>query len=142
MAARLPLKSSSLPFIWNVSARVGPGTENPNNSTDVELLKVLLAILMNQPQIAKFGISGNSLRPTRDGKFDTILGFWIYRMQQLGSANLDGIVSPAKGVNFAANSPWVIVSFNDYARQADAAVWQSLSKNTSLSAQLRAELSR
>ena len=64
MAARLPLKGGPLPFIWNVSARVGPGEDNPNLSTDVELVKVLLAIALTQPWIARFGLKGNSIPVT------------------------------------------------------------------------------
>jgi hypothetical protein len=143
MAARLPLHSGSLPFIWNVSSRVGPSTDEPNNPTDVELLKVLLVMAMSTPQIAKFGLKGNSLQPSRDGVFDPILGFWIFRMQQLGRhPGGDGVASPARGAAFAPGSPWVIFSFNEFARQSDPELWEKLPNNISLSGALRAELSR
>jgi hypothetical protein len=80
---------------------------------------------------------------TRGSTFDTVLGFWIFRLQQLGKhTGGDGIASPARGANFAPNSPWVIVSFNDFARQADRELWERLPSNNTLSPQLRAELSR
>lgn len=85
MAARLKLNGGPLPFIWNISARVGPGSDNPNLPTDVELLKVLLVMALNDPAIARFGLKGNSIRPERGGTFDTVLGFWIFRFQQLGN---------------------------------------------------------
>jgi hypothetical protein len=143
MAARLPLVGAPLPFIWNVSARVGPGVDNPNLPTDVELMKVLLAIALTQPSVARFGLKGTSIPVTRGGTFDTVLGFWIFRFQQLGKhPGGDGIASPAHGAFFAPNSPWVIFSFNDFARQADRELWERLPSNNTLSPQLRAELSR
>lgn len=143
MAARLKLNGGPLPFIWNISARVGPGSDNPNLPTDVELLKVLLVMALNDPAIARFGLKGNSIRPERGGTFDTVLGFWIFRFQQLGKhPGGDGIASPARGAFFAPNSPWVIFSFNDLARRPDRELWEKLPNNTSLSPALRAELSR
>ena len=64
-------------------------------------------------------------------------------MQQLGKhAGGDGVASPARGAAFAPGSPWVIFSFNDFARQSDRELWEKLPNNNSLSASLRAELSR
>ena len=143
MAARLKLSSGKLPFIWNVSAKVGPGSENPNNPTDVELMKILLVMALELPSVVRFGLKGRSLQPQRDSQFDPILGFWIYRFQQLGKhPGGDGIASPARGVSFAPGTPWVIFSFNEFARQADEELWQKLPQNSTLSPQLRAELSR
>ncbi len=142
MAARLKLNSPKLPFIWNVSAKVGPGRENPNNPTDVELMKVLLVIALQLPSVTSFGIKGNSIQPPRDSNFDPVLGFWIYRFQQIGHHPAgDGVASPARGITFAPGNPWVIVTFNDFARQADPDLWEGLPRNNSISAQLRAELS-
>jgi len=143
MAARLKLTSGKLPFIWNVSARVGPGADNPNNATDVELMKVLLVMALQLPSVVGFGLKGRSLQPQRDSQFDPILGFWIYRFQQIGRhPGGDGIASPARGVTFAPGTPWVIFTFNDFARQADQQLWERLPQNNTLSAPLRAELSR
>jgi hypothetical protein len=142
MAARLILKGAKLPFIWNVSARVGPGTDNPNNPTDVELMKTLLVLALGVPSVGKFGLKGNSLRPPKDGQFDPILGFWIFRLQQLGRHTGDGIASPARGVSFAPGNPWVIFTFNEFASEADRELWENLDRNKTISAPLRAELSR
>ena len=143
MAAKLKLTSGKLPFIWNVSAKVGPNSDNPNNPTDVELMKVLLVMALNAPQVATFGIHGTSLAVSKEPKFDPILGFWIFRFQQLGKHPVfDGIASPAHGVTFAPGTPWVVFTFNEFARQSDPEVWEGLPRNQTLSAPLRAELSR
>ena len=100
MAARLKLTSGTLPFIWNVSAKVGPTSDCANRATDVELMKLLLVMALNHPGVRKFGINGTSLPPPRDRQFDPILGFWIFRLQQLGkNPVMDGIASPALGTS-------------------------------------------
>jgi hypothetical protein len=142
MAARLDLRGGKLPFIWNVSNKVGPNADLPNNPTDVELMKVLLVMALRAPRVAKFGINGKSIDVTRDPVFDTTLGFWIFRFQQLGAhPTQDGVASPARGVTYAPGTPWVIFSFNEFARESDPELWEALSRNNSLSAALRAELS-
>jgi hypothetical protein len=141
MAARLDLRGGKLPFIWNVSSKVGPNADQTNAATDVELLKVLLAMALNAPQVARFGIKGNSIPVTRDPVFDTTLGFWIFRFQQLGAhPTQDGVASPARGLVYAPGTPWVIFTFNDFARQSDPEVWEGLPRVNALSPALRAEL--
>ncbi|MBP8308731.1 MAG: hypothetical protein KAY46_15770 [Burkholderiaceae bacterium] len=143
MAARLNIRNSpSLPHIWNVSQRVGPGSDDPNLGTDVQLLNALVAIALGHPQIKRFGINGDSPTPSRGTKFDPVLGFWIFRIQQLGAQPGDGVASPARGINFGPGSPWVVVTINRFAKEADPDLWASLDRNTFLSPQLRAELSR
>ena len=143
MAARLVLKSPTLPFIWNVSGKVGPGRDNPNLPTDVELMKTLLVIALTLPGIAKFGLNGDFIQPPHNGRFDPILGFWIFRLQQIGKhPTSDGVASTARGINFAPGNPWVIVTFNDLARQADQELWEGLPRSGSISPALRAELLR
>jgi hypothetical protein len=143
MAAKLVLKSGKLPHIWNVSARVGPGSDEPNTGTDVELLNTLVVIAMGHPAIKRFGIKGNAITPNRATVFDPILGFWIFRFQQIGKHPAsDGVASPARGVSFAPGQPWVVVTINEFAREADLDLWTSLNRNTNVSAGLRAELSR
>jgi len=142
MAARLQLTGGKLPFIWNVSAKVGPNSDSPNGSTDVELMKVLLAMALRHPTLAKFGINGRSLDVSREPVFDPILGFWIFRLQQLGQHPVvDGIASPARGATFAPGTPWVIFTFNDFARQTDPELWEALPRNNFISPALRDELS-
>ena len=106
-------------------------------------MKVLLVMALNAPQVATFGIHGTSLAVSKEPKFDPILGFWIFRFQQLGKHPVfDGIASPAHGVAFAPGTPWVVFTFNEFARQSDPEVWERLPRNQTLSAPLRAELSR
>ncbi|MET3900953.1 hypothetical protein ABIB57_004921 [Devosia sp. UYZn731] len=141
MAAKLQLQSRDMPFLYNVSDRVGPGG-CPNRPTDVELLKVLLVIGQRSPQL-QVAINGSKMQPNRDTIFDPILGFYIFRMQQLGKMSVvDGVASPAKGANFAPGTPWVVYWFNYYAKLADPALWESLPRNRTLSPSLAAELSR
>jgi len=143
MAARLKLTSGKLPFIWNVSARVGPGSDCANNATDVELMKVLLVIALNHPSVRNFGIKGTSIVPPRNSQFDPILGFWIYRFQQLGKTPvIDGIASPARGTFYAPATPWVIFWFNEFAKEVDEQLWLNLPRNVTIGPELRAELSR
>ena len=144
MAARLVLRgSAALPHIWNVSARVGPGFDEPNNATDVELLNALLGMALRHPSIARFGIKGESPIPSRGPNFDPVLGFWIFRFQQLERhPSGDGVASPARGTNFAPGTPWVIVSFNRLAKESDPQTWATLNLNPNITQQLRAELSR
>ncbi|WP_274628785.1 hypothetical protein [Arvimicrobium flavum] len=144
MAARLPLMSGTLPFLWNISARVGPSSDCPNGSTDIELMKLLLIMAQGHPQVSKFGIAnGNQLPPPRDTQYDAILGFWIFRFQQLGKMPVvDGFASPARGATFAPGSPWVIGWFNHFARETDPELWNNLPNNTTVSPALKAELTR
>jgi len=143
MAAKLVLKGGKLPHIWNVSQRVGPGSDDPNLPTDVELMNTLVVIAMGHPGVQRFGIKGNAIKPNRTTVFDPILGFWIFRFQQIGRHPAsDGVASPARGVSFAPGQPWVIVTINEFAREADLDLWTNLHRNTNVSAGLRAELSR
>lgn len=143
MAAKLLLKGGKLPHIWNVSQRVGPGFSEPNLATDVELLNTLVVIAMGHPSIQRFGIKGNAIKPNRTTVFDPILGFWIFRFQQIDKQPAsDGVASPARGFSFAPGHPWVIVTINQYAREADLDLWTNLNRNKHVSAALRAELSR
>lgn len=143
MAARLQLTGSKLPFIWNVSAKVGPNADNPNGPTDVELLKLLLVTALGGPRVSQFGIKGKSVPVTREPVFDTTLGFWVFRFQQLGKhSTMDGIASPARGTTYAQGTPWVIFTFNEFAREADPELWEGLPRNSSVSGALRAELTR
>lgn len=54
MAAKLVLKGGKLPHIWNVSQRVGPGSDDPNLPTDVELMNTLVVIAMGHPGVQRF----------------------------------------------------------------------------------------
>ncbi|WNJ92093.1 hypothetical protein [Bosea sp. 685] len=142
MAQKLLLKGT-LPFIWNVTNRVGPNFNEPNLQTDVELLNTLCVMFQRHPKVKQFGIKGKSLPISREGIFDTTLAFWIFRMQQIDKqAASDGVVSPARGTSFAPSQPWTIVTFNRYAREAEPEMWANLNRNPFISAALRTELSR
>lgn len=144
MAAKLVLKGGTLPHIWNVSSRVGPGSSEPNLATDVELLGVLVVMALDHPGVKRFGIKGQLMPPTPHSSiFDPILGFWLFRFQQIGKHQAtDGVASPARGMHFAPGHQWVVVTLNEYAREANPELWAVLNRNNTLSAALRAELSR
>ena len=55
---------------------------------------------------------------------------------------MDGIASPARGASYAPGTPWVIFTFNNFAREADPELWENLPLNGTVSAALRAELAR
>ncbi len=96
---------------------------------------------LRHPSVARFGIKGNLIAPNRGGVLDPILGFWIFRFQQIGlHPASDGTASPARGQFYAPGMPWVIVTINEYAREADPVLWETLDKNPNISAGLRTEL--
>jgi hypothetical protein len=143
MAAKLVIKGGKLPHVWNVSSRVGPGSNEPNSATDVELLNVLVAMALDHPGVKQFGIKGQLIRPNHSSVFDPILGFWLFRFQQIGRHQAtDGVASPARGMHFAPGHEWVVVTLNEYAHEANPELWAVLNRNNTLSAGLRAELSR
>lgn len=142
MAQKLILNGGPLPFIWNVSGRVGPNQGEPNRPTDVELVSALCGLFQTHPQVVRFGINGTRVPLSRGAVFDTTLAFWIFRMQQIDAgAVIDGVVSPAHGTAYARGQHWTIVTFNRLAREANQAGWETLDRNTFLSQALRAELS-
>jgi hypothetical protein len=93
--------------------------------------------------VKNFGIKGQLIRTNQSTVFDPILGFWLFRFQQIGRhPATDGVASPARGLSFAPGQPWVVVTINEFAREANPELWAVLNRNTTLSAGLRAELSR
>lgn len=134
---------SEMPFIWNVSTRVGPTVDCPNRPTDVELVKVFTDVIAKGPFHA---LRNEARRPPLvvNGTFDAVLGFWIFNTQFSSrfSTLVDGIVSPAKGVFYGPKTAWVIVKFNHTMFVEDKNRWLKLNTDTRLSAELRRELSK
>jgi len=148
MAYKLILSQSNpvrMPFIWNVSTHVGPAKRHPNRATDVELVQFLLAESLKRGWPDEPSTSGAAVPPvTVDGRFNAVLGFWIFYSQQCSAtpaASVDGVVSPAHGVMYGGGA-WVIVRLNNYLWAADTTFWSKLDNDPRLSPGLRSELKR
>lgn len=145
MANRLAIQSHVKGFghIWNVSQRVGGRDNCPNTSTDVELVKVLIKKAFDHPLIAPVARRVSTPPLTVNSQFDAVVGYWIFRFQDHnGHPTIDGVVSPARSLSYAPNTPWVIAYINYHAFLADEDYWNGLPQNPALSGALRSELSR
>src|SRR5229473_1576572 len=96
---------NGLSFIYNVSEHVGPKFISGAVRSSSPLLKVTNPF--DDVQLVQFFLNAVgdpkvALTPTPTGVFDVQTGFWIYHQQNLfGGGDVDGVVSPAKGVTFA-----------------------------------------
>lgn len=145
MAQRLNLSRPfhGMQFIWNVSEHVGDTTSCTNRATDVSLVKILIGETirgrppswLNAALRVPFQING---------QMDPLTAYWIRLFNADHSLRLsqqkDGIVSPARGAQFAPDDTWTIVKLNWAAKQADPNRWQNLPNHPNCSAALRSEL--
>jgi len=138
MAERLQLGPNSLglSFIYNVSGRVG--FKQPNAPDDVQLVQFFLREEMKtRADLIPLGI------PTLSGKFDAVTGFYLYLWQNKANRSVvDGIVSPAHGVQYgaAASSVWLIVDLNNVLKTINPTGFEKLHTNPDLRASLRAAI--
>lgn len=118
MARLLPLNPpyNGMSMIVNVQARVGPTEQN--TSEDVLVVQRLLQMASRGQA---FSAQVGAANPT--GHFDSVTGFWIFRVQERVKALIarsqivDGIVSPAHGTHYAPGGGiWTIVVLNDQAK--------------------------
>lgn len=112
MAARLRLNpaQSGLSHIYNVTLHVGGTKSCSNLHDDVMLVQFFLREL-----VPKFGSDRKVQElPALSGKFDGLTGFWIYHWQNSGegSTEIDGVISPAKGLTYSSSKAWVIAQLN------------------------------
>jgi hypothetical protein len=141
---KLPFEQQGMSFLWNVSKHVGPHVSNPNLATDVELVQFFLSELVKAGALGAKAQSGAKAPPVRvTGRFDAVTGFWIFYAQKGGAetALVDGIVSPARGVDYGAGM-WAIAKMNLNFKGLFPDAWESLDSDTRLSTALRAELAR
>jgi hypothetical protein len=144
MASKLQLSSpvSGMNFIWNVSQHVGDNVSCPNQPTDVNLVKILIAetIRPNPPSWINRSIR---IPFTVNGQMDIALAYWIRAFNdQQGSAlspRQAGIISPARGASYGRGY-WTIVILNSLLKQVAPSVWQDIPNHRSASPQLRSEL--
>ena len=145
MAHRLAIRSGVPGFghIWNVTQRVGGRDSCPNMATDVELVKVLIKKAFEHPKIAPVVRRVPNPPLIVNGQFDAVVGYWIFRFQDHdGHPIIDGVVSPARNLSYAPGVAWVIAFINFHVFQTDQNFWNNLPQNPTLSAALRAELSK
>jgi hypothetical protein len=129
-----------LPFIWNVSQHVGDKASSANRPTDVELVCVLIQSTLSGGHVSGRtpGVMTSPL--PLGGRFDAVLGYWIYSFQANQQGKPDGVVSPAK----ALGDPmlWLVARMNIAMRNANPTAWEALDRLPTLSGALRAELGR
>jgi hypothetical protein len=113
---------SGLTSIINVSQKVGPTKEGGvNNQNDVDAVEKLIII-------ASGGVFDDGFVINNNGNFDPVTGYTIYRTQANLKRNnpaitLDGIISPAKGVGYGANTKYTIVKLNEVAKNTNSAAY-------------------
>ena len=138
-----PYPMDGMPFLWNVSQHVGCKSDNPNRPADVELVQFFLSELIKVRDLGSKANAG-AFSPgfSVDGKFTSALGFWIFFSEcgGSGSATIDGIVSPAKGVSYGTGA-FAIAKLNYHYKKLFPMEWANLASDMRLSAALRAELS-
>ena len=111
-------------FILNVDGQVGP--DGANDPGDVRLVQRLTNMA------AKIGTKGSRIGlPSVTGQFDAATGFWIYNLQaHMKNSHpnqiVDGIVSPARGSTYTANTSWTIALLNYYANQGSSGEYSAL----------------
>jgi len=143
MACKLKFNGQRLPFIWNVSSKVGDSGSCANTFTDVELVSFLLDFTFSKRATSTAGLS----RLNIDGRFDVSTAYCIYnfqvsRVEQIAlckNSKVDGIISPARLFDPAK---WTIAHLNEILYNADKTGFMELDKNMRLSPQLRLELSK
>jgi len=115
--------------ILNVSNRVGPHADCPNDRDDVLAVQQLLQVLARP-----FAIRHHLAVPTPTGHFDYATGFYIFYSQWRSHAInrgtlIDGAVSPASQAYYgsgASSGPYAITHFNYLAMSADRAAWENI----------------
>lgn len=146
MAGKLLLPTpnvAGMSCIYNVSKHVGSQNASPNDADDVQLVQVLLReVLKTFPKVRS-----DLARPTPSGLFDTATAFWIFKIQADGldggrrpGAEIDGVVSPARGLLYSAQCPWIIARLNFMLNASAPKVWRELPNNPELRQSLRNSL--
>lgn len=140
MACKLNLAGQRLPFLWNVSNKVGDSKTCPNGRSDVELVSYMLEfIISRQARRPKVNVPIN-------GDFDVPTAFHIYTLQadrkytipKYRSCEVDGIISPARHFD---DVKWTIVYMNAVMFNTSKETFMNLANDSRLSVILRAELS-
>jgi hypothetical protein len=127
-------------FIWNISSHVGDHPTCPNNATDVDLVKVLIAEWV---RIVQPGVHPSCREPfVLNGRMDINTAYWIRAINASHQQRLDfqaeGIFSPAR----SGSNTWSIARLNLTLKNRAPNVWNDLPNHPSANAALRAALQR
>lgn len=148
MASRVNLSfkdpRTGLSFFYNVSEHVGPRptigvARTPshekvmkNSPDDVMLVQFFLR------QICDASVER---LPEPTGSFDVYTGFLIYYQQDLFGYDPDGIVTPARGLNYNEYSNYFIVRLNEtFLEMKGKAAFEAIPSRPELRPTLRASL--
>ncbi|MFV0389132.1 MAG: hypothetical protein ACK5NT_10290 [Pyrinomonadaceae bacterium] len=139
MAHRLEC-GGELPFMYNVSNKVGDTTDSVNERGDVELVNYLL----DKVVCPKMHTKATEAKIIVNGNFTACTGYWIFALQQARhmqvdkTVKVDGIISPAKYYN---SRIWTIALLNNQLYKVDRNAFMNLPNNPFLSATLKSQLS-
>ena len=124
-------------FIYNITSHVGGQRTCPNQADDV-----MLAQFFMREVVAKIA-PDRTVRelPQVNGKMDAITAFWIYHCQNVegGSMQIDGIMSPAKGLTYGSRA-WLISVLNFHYKKYFPDKFDKLADHHEFSPSLRASL--
>lgn len=132
MAARLKMQAGQkIPFVYNISQSVG--FAKPNLPDDVQLLQVIFAEI-----VPHLGVGSLKPHPLVTGVYDTVLGFWVYKLQDMMDTKVDGIVSPMTGSDmYTAGKYWTIAGLSAVLYSTARHKYESLHEDPRISASLR-----
>ncbi len=145
MAYKLNLTTpyNGMSYIWNVSNHVGDARSCMNASTDVDLVKILIAEWIRVVQPTCHPSCREEFRI--NGQMDVHTAYWIHAANAQHSRRYEfaeeGTISPARGSSFGGDT-WSIVKLNYTLKTRALDVWQDLPNHRSVSPALRAELGR
>jgi urea transporter len=144
MASKLLLSRPAfdMNWIWNVSQNVGDDISCPNQPTDVELVKILIAETM-RPGPPQWVHPSLRVPFVLNGQMDITLAYWIrvftHSQRSLRSTAPAGIISPARGASSGSYND-TIFKLNGLLIGVAPGVWANISSRLSASPQLRSEL--
>jgi hypothetical protein len=146
MAYRLDLPSPyfGMKYIWNVSEHVGDQPSCQNNSTDVDLVALLLGGAIRAMDLGK-KLHPSCRQPFEvNGKMDINIAYWIRLGNALHKKQLSqsdaGIISRAKKSAFYSGDTWTIVKLNYTMFLYMLSTWEDLPNHPQCPSALRNEL--
>jgi len=131
-------------YIWNISDTVGDSPSCQNNSTDVDLVALLLGGSIRAKDLGKH-LHPSCRQPFEiNGKMDVNIAYWIRLGNALHDKKLSygdaGILSRAKKSTFYSGDTWTIVKLNYTMFVYMRSTWDDLPNHAQCPANLRQEL--
>jgi hypothetical protein len=130
---KLTTPHKGMPFIWNVSAEIGPYEGLSNNKTDIELFQRLL-ITKRVYAPTKYPLCNAIHKISPNGIMDTITGLEVFNCACLDElVQHSRVISPAKQgkVSYNADRMWTIAYLNFRLFQLNRTVWESFPETCS-----------